>query len=292
MTETEFAKSLRVIGREGNTLSAVIRQAWDTGDLRVLTKLSPAKATGAHISVVGHITAQELKRYLTETEAGNGFGNRFLIACVRRSKLLPEGGRVHQEDLAALATRLRDAVERARAGDPLRRDDDVRHLWAGTYPRLTADRPGLYGAMTGRAEAQVTRLSCLYALADMSYVVRVEHLRAALEVWRYCQESARYLFGDALGESVADQLRTALRRAGPDGLMRSEVLRGVFSRNRSAAELEAAMQRLEGYGLTRREVETSGPTRAIERWFATEGADTDDIDDCHDVSPAAEQYVV
>ena len=289
VTETEFAKPLRVIGREGNTLSAVIRQAWDTGDLRVLTKHSPAKATGAHLSVLGHITAQELKRYLTVTEAGNGFGNRFLIACVRRSKLLPEGGRLHQEDFASLVTRLRDAVDRVRDGGELRRDDDARQLWAATYPTLTADRPGLYGAMTGRAEAQVTRLSCLVALADMSSVVRVEHLRAALELWRYCQESARYLFGDALGDSVADQLRAAVRRAGPQGLTRSEVLRGVFSKNRSAAELEAAMQRLEGYGLARREIDGSGSTRPIERWFATDGTPADDIDDVNDIAPATSE---
>ena len=35
------------------------------------------RATAAHISVLAHVTKEDLIRYLTETEAGNGFGNRF-----------------------------------------------------------------------------------------------------------------------------------------------------------------------------------------------------------------------
>jgi hypothetical protein len=51
--EGEFASVLRILGREGNTLSAIIRNAWDTGELRSLTKNSPAVASGAHISISG-----------------------------------------------------------------------------------------------------------------------------------------------------------------------------------------------------------------------------------------------
>jgi len=52
--ESEFANVLKVLAREGNTLSAILRQAFDTGDIRTLTKNTPAKATGAHISIVAH----------------------------------------------------------------------------------------------------------------------------------------------------------------------------------------------------------------------------------------------
>jgi len=92
--EGEFASVLRVCAREGNTLSAVIRNAWDNGTLRILTKNTPAKATDAHISIIGHITQDELLRYLENTEAANGFGNRFLWFSVRRSKALPLGGKL------------------------------------------------------------------------------------------------------------------------------------------------------------------------------------------------------
>jgi hypothetical protein len=58
--EEEFASTLRVLSREGNTLSPVIRQAWDQGDLRSMSKNSSACATGALISMIGHVTADEL----------------------------------------------------------------------------------------------------------------------------------------------------------------------------------------------------------------------------------------
>src|SRR5205823_2415002 len=101
----EFASTLKMLGRQGNTLSPVIRNAWDSGDLRILTKNSPAQASGAHISIIGHITREELRRELTATEQANGFANRFLWCCAKRSKHLPDGGDLHDADLRSLVDR-------------------------------------------------------------------------------------------------------------------------------------------------------------------------------------------
>jgi hypothetical protein len=112
--EAEFASVLRVMTREGNTLSAIIRQAWDTGNLQVKTRNNPNRATGAHISIMGHITRDELKRNLDETETANGFANRFLWVCVRRNRILPEGGTLSDAELNPLVTRLHEAFIFAR----------------------------------------------------------------------------------------------------------------------------------------------------------------------------------
>src|SRR5262249_35869095 len=97
--EPEFANVLKQTERQGNTLSTVLRQGWDGNHtLRTMTKNSPARATGAHVSLIGHVTADELRRYLTVTESANGFGNRHLWLCVDRARLLPEGGCVNQND--------------------------------------------------------------------------------------------------------------------------------------------------------------------------------------------------
>ena len=56
VVEPEFARVLMVSEREGNTLSAVIRQAWDEGILRTLTKKQAARSTDNHIGIIGHIT--------------------------------------------------------------------------------------------------------------------------------------------------------------------------------------------------------------------------------------------
>ena len=56
VVETEWATVLTRIARDGNSLSAVVRDAWDHGNLSTLTKHDPLKATGAHVSIIGHVT--------------------------------------------------------------------------------------------------------------------------------------------------------------------------------------------------------------------------------------------
>jgi len=267
VVEGEFATALRVLGREGNTLSAVVRNAWDTGELRTLTKNSPAKATGAHISIIGHVTRDELLRYLDTTEAANGFANRFLWVCVRRSKVLPDGGRLHEVDMAPFIRRLRAAVEFARSVGELRRDEEARAIWHEVYPELSEGKPGLLGAVIARAEAQVMRLACLYAVLDMSTVVRREHLLAALAVWDYCEASARFIFGDALGDPVADEILRALRAAGNAGMTRTEISEH-FGRNVPAKRLGRALTALAEAGLVRQREERDTGGRPAFRYFA------------------------
>ncbi len=265
--ESEFASPLRMIGRDGNTLSPVLRQAWDGTPLQVMTKLSPAKATGAHVSLIAHVTRDELRRELTRVDAGSGFGNRFLWGCVRRSKVLPDGGRVPPEDFDRLAGRLKHAVESAASlGDhEFRRDDEARSLWHAIYAELSDGKRGLFGAVTSRAEAQVMRLSCLYGLLDEAQEVRAEHLRAALALWQYCEESARFIFGDALGDPLADELLSRLRQS-VDGLTRTE-LSNSLGRNRAGVDIGRALTLLAENGLARCQTErTEG--RPAERWFA------------------------
>jgi hypothetical protein len=269
VAEPEFARVLRVCEREGTTLSPVMREAWDTGNLASLTKNCPAKATNAHVSVIGHITAEELRRYLTATEAGNGFGNRFLWLCAKRSKYLPDGGNPDARVLASVNNDFRSAIAQARDRGELRRDGAASARWQAVYHDLSDGRPGLLGSMTGRAEAQVMRLACLYALGDAAPDISVDHLDAALALWRYCFDSARFVFGDSLGNLVADDLLPALRSAGAVGLTRAEMSRDVFGRNRSAREISQALRLLKDLGLARGEIDRSGVGRPVERWYCT-----------------------
>jgi len=266
VVEAEFASVLRVATREGNTLSQVLRQAWDMGTLRTLVKHSPARATGAHISVIGHITREELLRHLDTTEAANGFGNRFLWLCVRRAKALPEGGRFHEVDVAPLVRRLREALARSRTVGEVRRDEEARAIWRAVYPSLSEGKPGLLGAMIARAEAQVMRLALIYALLDGSAAIGRPHLKAALALWDYAEASARHIFGEALGDPVADTILGALKADGGGGLTRTEI-HGLFSRNVPASRIGRALAALAAADLARvrRDVETGG--RPADRWF-------------------------
>jgi hypothetical protein len=204
--EPELASALRVMEREGNTLSAIIRQAWDTGTFRNLTKHEPAQATGAHISIIGHITKEELRRYLTRTEVGNGFGNRFLWVCVRRQRVLPFGGNLTPGELSAFHAAFDQALQFAQRAHVVTMDAEARGIWERVYEALSEGKPGMLGAITSRAESQTRRLACLFALLDCSVVVGAPHLRAALAVWEYAEASARFIFGEALGDPVADDI--------------------------------------------------------------------------------------
>jgi hypothetical protein len=267
--ESEFASTLRVLGREGNTLSAIIRQAWDSGTLRVLTKNSPAHATNAHISVIGHITKDELLRYLDSTEAGNGFGNRFLWLCVRRSKTLPEGGHLSDADLGKYVVRLRQAIDAAARVREITRNHEARAMWREVYPALSEGAPGLLGAMTSRAEAHVMRLSALYALMDQSAQVQRPHLEAALALWEYCEASARFIFGSALGDPLADEL-IRLLRANPEGLSQTDMY-NHFGRHKSSEQIARALALIAEQGLADMVKQaTAGRTATI--WKATGGA--------------------
>ena len=102
VVEPEFAQVLKVLAREGNTRSAIVRQAWDGESLQTIVRNDPLRATGAHIGIVGHVTRDELLRYLTATELANGFANRFLLVAVKRSKLLPFGGALDGDRFAEI----------------------------------------------------------------------------------------------------------------------------------------------------------------------------------------------
>jgi hypothetical protein len=265
--QPEFAAVLKVLLRDGNLLADTLKQAWDGQTLQVVTKQAPERASNTLVSIIGHITQDELLRHLTTTEAASGFGNRFLWICTRRAQFLPEGGNLASVKLAPLLERLRAALTFAAGMGALARDHAARALWIAEYRGLAEGRPGLLGAMTARAEAQVMRLALLYALIDQSRAIGEVHLRAALAVWTYALASARYIFGAQLGDPTADTILHALR-ATPAGMTRTEIS-NLFGRNKGAAELARALGTLQSLGLVRCESEpTEG--REAERWYATQ----------------------
>jgi hypothetical protein len=284
--ESEFAQVLKVLQREGNSLSPVIRQSWDTGKLRTLTKNNPARATGAHISISAHITRPELAKHLRDTEALNGFANRFLWLCARRSQLLPDGGRAL--DLSPFGTRLNYALAAARNVGPMTRSQTASTLWREVYPQLTAERAGLYGAVTGRAEAQVLRLSMVYALLDGRCIIAEDHLRAALALWSYADASARLIFGAEPENPLISVVLAKLQGAGPAGMTRTE-LHNAFSRNIPAANLLEALAKLRDRGDAYSErVKTGKPGAPAERWFARRRNEENESTQAVGPRPAAE----
>ena len=248
ITESEFAQGLQAAGREGNILSPVLRDAWDGKTLRVLARSNKDCATGPHISIIANITSDELQRLLTANDRANGMGNRFLWVCARRSKLLPHGGeQLNEAAMEQLASQMREAIAFSVTAGEIRWDPEARQAWGRVYERLSAPAIGLFGSMTARGDAQCRRLALIYALLDQSLVIRMEHLRAALEVWSYCEDSVRYLFGDSTGDETADAILRSLSES-DEGLTTTEIW-GVFGRHAKKPELQRALSVLSERGL-------------------------------------------
>ena len=84
-------------------------------------------------------------------------------------------------------------------------------------------------------------------------------------MWQYCEDSARFIFGDALGDATGDEILRALRNR-PEGMTRTEI-RDYFSKNERAADIDRALSMLQEYGRVRVVQEGTGG-RPAERWFA------------------------
>jgi hypothetical protein len=261
--ETEFASVLRAASRETSTLSSTLRNVWDGRPLALITRTAPATATGAHISIIGHITHSELRRHASSTEIANGFLNRFVLAAVVR--LLPEGGNPDPLKGSGLAGYLATVLGHAQAAGQLKLEAAARELWWHAYPHLTQPADGLAGQLTARAEAHTIRLALLYALLDGQRQIKTEHLTAALALWDYTARSAAWALAQATGDPLAEQLHAALTRS-PDGLTRTQ-LRDLLHRNLPAERVEQALHTLASTGrATRQQTRTTG--RPAEIWIA------------------------
>ena len=256
IVEEELGGTLAAAARKENTLTATLRSAWDGKDLRTMAKNCPARATAPHVSLIGHITFDELKSKLRGDSLSNGFANRFLWIFATRSKELPLGGTLRSDEMHAEGDALKAAVEKARTLRELTRDKETSTQWCKAYSWLSGERPGIVGAVTSRLEAHAVRLSLLYALLDGSAIIRLPHLHAALAVCQYALRSADHCFGGLSADARA--IHTALTARAPGEMSRTEIIEDIFNKHISTERLTAALCELENAGIVVHRMEKTG----------------------------------
>ena len=235
VVEEEMSRALRVMSRDGSTLSQVLRSGWDGSSLAVTTRRNPIKVDDASVSFIGETTVEELSSTMRPIEMLNGFGNRVLWVWASRSKVLPDGGIVPDDHRKFIQERLQRAIDSRygamsytehRAGvesGQIVRSPEAEELWDEIYRELSVPQPGLVGAITARAEAQVLRLSIAYALLDCSTVVETRHLLAARGFWDYCEASARFIFDKPSVDQARQRILHAVSSAGRNGITKTEL---------------------------------------------------------------------
>lgn len=266
--EPELARTLKAASRRDNVLAPVLRQAWEGARLATMTK-APYCATGAHVSLLAHVTPTEFRHLLKDDDVHGGTVNRFLFVASKRQRQLPFGGDVPDAVLTRLADATTRAIKASEFCDEMLFSDGARQVWPGMYDRLQGDEqaPGITGALLGRATAQVRRLAMIFALLDQAHEVATAHLGAAMEVWRYSRETVAMVFGTSTGNRVADRILGELQ--GTPTIDRSE-MHALFDRHVSAADIDAGLAVLHKMRLaTGKRIPTGGRPREV--WQAIEG---------------------
>ena len=142
VVDGELGAGLRSMQRQENTLSMVLRTAWDGNELAPLIKRDRTVATDPHICLIGHITLRELRDLLNANDVWGGLVNRVLWACVRRHAIVPCPKAIGDEEANKLAAELaRVAVYAHERPAELRMSNSAADHWAHVYPELIETAP-------------------------------------------------------------------------------------------------------------------------------------------------------
>jgi hypothetical protein len=264
VVESEYAVTMSRGRREGSSLPGVLRQAWDGEDLGSMVRDS-MKATNPHIAILGHITPDEFRAKMQDSEMAGGTYNRFLPIFCHRNLILPESRGADPQLIDNVAHAWRTVLNDAAKVDEVEISAEARALYRDEiYPALTEDSAG--GALaefTARAAPYALRAAMVYALCDHGDTIQEEHMRAAWHLINYARATAAHLVGSGSGDPKLDKLAAAVRKAGPEGLTGNDIHR-LFKNDRKAERERLMAALLEQAGYTRRQRATRGrPTTVL-----------------------------
>jgi hypothetical protein len=278
VVEEEFSKVLAQLRRDGNILSQVLRESYDSGNLSVMTRREPLQAFGAHIAITGHITPEELHDRFNHIEMANGFGNRFLWFAVKSDKVIarcePIPTSIYREFATIFGRNNRTdrppykrAVVEGRVGVVPLATPAMERWEKEIYPYLREDRPGFAGALLARGPSLVLRVAFIYYLFDPpstgeSKGIQLTHLDAAMAVWNYCEESVQMLFKCRAGTFLGDKILELLAK----GPMSKDELNDHLSPKQKSEAL-GVLAGLEQHGLViKHMVKRDGAGRPATTW--------------------------
>jgi hypothetical protein len=173
--ESEFANVLHQTKRDGNTLSAALRDCWDGVGIKPATKSNRISASHPHVSLSAAVTTTELLSLTEQRELSNGFANRFMVIFSERTKLVPFPRSTPQAEVDALADRVAEVLKFAQAERWVVRD----HMRVGLSPEAAKDYGALYlgelnrydygtlvTSLLERRAPVLLRIAMIFALTD------------------------------------------------------------------------------------------------------------------------------
>lgn len=245
--ETEFGSVLISMKREGNKLSVVLRDAYDSKNLSTLTKNNSVTASNPHITIIAHITIEEFRHLLNVVDIFNGFGNRFMYFYTKSEKCLPHAPAISDIDLIEEVKALQKAVdhwsEALKSPHEIRfnfNEEAAKH-WEQVYPEIKDPKiDGIIGTCLSRGPAHIKKLCITLAMLDSKNEIQLIHLETAIALWNYSSETVKYIFKDK-AQNVSKPALKALKyleESKKPSVSRTEISSDCFKRNLSANELD------------------------------------------------------
>ena len=258
--ESEFANVLHQTKRDGNTLSAALRDCWDGVAIKPATKSSRIWASHPHVSLSAAVTATELLSLIEQRELTNGFANRFMVIFSERTKLEPFPKSTPQVEVDALAGRVAEVLTFAQAERWVDRD----HMRISLSPEAAKEYGALYlgelnrydygPLVTGLLERRapmLLRIAMIFALTDCRQIVERKHLAAALAWIHYWTDSVRFIFSSGAQEraqaEVVDSAQKIVEYLATNGRstrtkLNAECFQGKLSRDRLDEAIDELLQ--------------------------------------------------
>lgn len=225
--ESEFSNTMSMHQRSGNTVSMVLRNAFDGVDIKPLTKRDKVRVTRPYVCLFANITASELTTHeQSKTLTHNGMLNRFLILWQQPVKEVPFPEPMPSDKVEHYASLIAQRIMLSRnyshethwkkttaLARPLSLNDDAKSLWKKEYGRLL-NRPDcdVVMTLTRRHRLHALILSSLFALLDGRLTIQPADIRSALSWCEYSRKSVVYIFNVMAKQATAQQLHGLSRK--------------------------------------------------------------------------------
>lgn len=242
VVEPEWSAVMARMKREGNSLSATLRAAWEGGDLSTLS-VNARIAPSSHVGLIAHISPQEFRAKVSADDLAGGTYNRFLPIAVARSKFLPLGSGISPDTLTDLGTSLRHRLTAGASLHTIGFAATAAQLWRKLYVEFGTDH-GDHGPVEqfiSRAAPNCLRLAAIHAALDFADTIKPEHLTAAAALVRYSIATARAVFTDT---QTPARLLAWITEAGTQGRTRKDITAGFFGGHKKSADITALLDQL------------------------------------------------
>lgn len=243
--EEEFSRVLKSSKRDTNNITEVIREAYDSGNLSVLTRNNPLTATNTNVSIIAQSTIEEFKNILKNVDCDNGFYNRFIFCKASRANVIPhtispiEIDAYHEFKIKML--KVKSFIELTNELE-MEYSKDAMKLWEKYYLE-TAYSDEINGNIKGRSEDQLQKVAMIYAISECSETIETRHLLASKAILDYCHQTIDYVFSSNKSEDLRDY-KVLKYLKNNYKVSRSKIFKDVFKNKIKGFEMDQIRDRL------------------------------------------------